>query len=192
VPEEYPASNEKERKSSRNGEGIGDLPRGSGFRDLTEAGVRAREGVMSFRAEERPFPWWGPFDAADAFGRTFVLLGLACLAVIFALILNFEELVYVSYSGRIRTDELLGLISAVAIILCVAGFFAAMGAGLLLRRQWAVIMFRSLLVIAAIPTVFFSIFLLLVALFSPLLRMGLAGSIFALAGFLFSLSSISF
>jgi hypothetical protein len=182
VSEEYLSNKEDPNELPGDDEEIDNLSRHGISHDLSELGIRAQETVLSIRAEERPFPWWGPFDVVDAIGRALAILGLACLSVIFALILNFEEIVYVSYSGRIRPDDLLGFITAVAVTLCVAGFFAAMGAGILLRRQWAVIMFRSLLVMVAIPVAFGALFLFLMALFSPMLRMDASGVVYSLAG----------
>jgi len=42
-------------------------------------------------AEKRPIPWWGPFDGADAIGRTLLLAGMWVFGIFSRIVISVFE-----------------------------------------------------------------------------------------------------
>ncbi|TET39128.1 MAG: hypothetical protein E3J72_01255 [Planctomycetota bacterium] len=130
----------------------------------------------------RPFPWWGPFDAVDVIGRTILLMALTFLASLF--VIGVTVLQAGPGRGMPRGIEMIALIFPVVMLLAEVGLFVAIGAGVLFRREWAITLFKILLVLICIPLFIVGIVLLvLVGLALLAVIRGPGGALFLLAGF---------
>ncbi|MHC4662802.1 MAG: HEAT repeat domain-containing protein [Planctomycetota bacterium] len=115
---------------------------------LSGGSIKDQSKEINMRAPKRPFPWWGPFDAADAVGRTMLLLCLCALAGLFAASVVF--IMQFRPDGWFWEVEVVGYGAIFAIIVACGGFFGAMGAGILLGKNWGSVLFKTILVLATL------------------------------------------
>ena len=119
-------------------EGKDNHPPGRGRFMLARENILSTSHGIMIRAPLRPFPWWGPFNASDAIGRAFLLLGLWGIGGIFLLIahdLLGEASTILDLPDDLRKHPLY--------LVCLgAAFFCAVGAGMLYRERWAIVGFK--------------------------------------------------
>ncbi|TET39129.1 MAG: hypothetical protein E3J72_01260 [Planctomycetota bacterium] len=126
---------------------------------IQDENIRVTAGGIFLRAPRRPFPWWGPFDAIDAFGRMWIITGLYQLACLFWIAGSQFNLINIGERGA--ADSILpefGL--SLLILVIMAALFIATGTGLLLRRSWCIGLLRASLVLTTLFLVVFFLFLI--------------------------------
>ncbi|MHC4662799.1 MAG: hypothetical protein ACYS8W_14045 [Planctomycetota bacterium] len=97
-----------------------------------------RDKTLFLRADEHPFPWWGPFDVTNTIGRIMILVGLWGLSYIFVAGIAMMQ-------GQLDANYNMLLFALLLII--ITAVMTAGGAGILIRKKWGIGGLRIVLVL---------------------------------------------
>ncbi|MHC4662801.1 MAG: hypothetical protein ACYS8W_14055 [Planctomycetota bacterium] len=106
----------------------------------------ASQGIVGDKitAPQRPFPWWGEFDAVNAIGRTILLVGLWALGnATFIMLIDSPDLTFLKGADFTKPANFNLTYSILAAVICLPT-----GPALLFRQRWGIIGLRFVLIVS--------------------------------------------
>jgi hypothetical protein len=92
---------------------------------------------LHVRASRKPFPWWGPFDAVDAIGRSLLLWGLLGLSGLFLVFLFMDNFDLLLSENAINPETFLRIQGDLCLFHMLLGIVS--GIGILYRRRFGLL-----------------------------------------------------